>query len=147
MRRHPTVDIPNIGPKDHAWDLLGEWTVDFEVPGTDERIHGKVQFQSWSEGELFLEPWGAAEAGVPEYIPLERASKVHLTDAGGGALQWVMLAPTIQWTLQATLWPGALYLFVHEGKEDDDREEYHYRLAAGRTRQYYHQKYPLVQTT
>ena len=30
MPRHPTVLVPNIGPMDHAWDLLGEWQAEFE---------------------------------------------------------------------------------------------------------------------
>src|SRR5919109_3348971 len=29
--RHPTVQVPNIGPMDHAWDLLGEWQGGVEV--------------------------------------------------------------------------------------------------------------------
>ena len=31
MPRHPTVLVPNIGPMDHAWDLLGEWQAEFDL--------------------------------------------------------------------------------------------------------------------
>ena len=30
MAKHPTLIIPNIGPMDHAWDLLGEWRIALE---------------------------------------------------------------------------------------------------------------------
>ena len=41
MLRHPTVQVPNIGPMDHAWDLLGEWQAEFELAGN--RIAGPWQ--------------------------------------------------------------------------------------------------------
>jgi hypothetical protein len=72
-------------------------------------------------------------------VPLERASEVHLTDAGGGALQWVLHAPSTNWSLQATLWPGSLHLFVHD---PEDEEEHLYRARATRDREYYLRKYP-----
>jgi hypothetical protein len=79
-------------------------------------------------------------AGIPESVPHERASEIHLTDAGGGALQWVLHAPSCNWSLQATLWPGSLHLFVHNV---DDEEEQLYRAHASRTAEYYWRKYPL----
>ena len=90
MPRHPTVQVPNIGPMDHAWDLLGEWQAEFELPETEAPMHGKVMFRSWTDAELQLDPVEAAIAGIPSSVPLERASEIHLTDAGGGALQWVL---------------------------------------------------------
>src|SRR6478752_5847445 len=81
--RHPTVQVPNIGPMDHAWDLLGEWQAEFELPETEWPVHGKVTFRSWTDAELSLDPVEAAIAGIPASVPLERASAVHLTDAGG----------------------------------------------------------------
>ena len=39
-RQHPTVLVPNIGPMDHAWDLLGEWQTEFELPETESPVHG-----------------------------------------------------------------------------------------------------------
>ena len=45
MPRHPTVLVPNIGPMDHAWDLLGEWQAEFELPETESPVHGKVMFK------------------------------------------------------------------------------------------------------
>ena len=121
MSRHPTVLVPNIGPMDHAWDLLGEWQAEFELPETESPVHGKVTFRSWTDAELQLDPIEAAIAGIPSSVPLERASEIHLTDAGGGALQWVLHAPSTNWSLQATLWPGSLHLFVHDA--DDDEEQ------------------------
>ncbi len=139
MIRHPTVVVPNIGPMDHAWDLLGEWRAEIELSDDEPAIRGKVTFQSWTDAELELDPADAALAGLPARVPLERASKVHLTDAGGGALQWVLHAPTCDWSLQATLWPGSLHLFVHAVED----EELLYRARATRDRDYYSRKYPV----
>ncbi len=140
MPRHPTVQVPNIGPMDHAWDLLGEWQAEFELPETESPVHGKVTFRSWTDAELMLDPIEAAIAGIPATVPLERASEIHLTDAGGGALQWVLHAPSTNWSLQATMWPGSLHLFVSDA---DDDEEQLYRARAVRAQEYYLQKYPL----
>ena len=140
MPRHPTVQVPNIGPMDHAWDLLGEWQAEFELPETEDPVHGKVTFRSWTDAELRLDPVEAAIAGIPSTVPLERASEIHLTDAGGGALQWVLHAPSTNWSLQATMWPGSLHLFVHDA---DDEEEQLYRARATRDQEYYLRKYPL----
>lgn len=128
---------------DHAWDLLGEWSVDFEVPFHDGAVHGRLRFDSWMEASLELEPWGASATGLPEKVDLERASRVRLTDAGGGALQWVLFSAEDRWTIQATMWPGSLHLFVQDA---DDPEEQLYRAVAHRTGDYYARKYPLVTT-
>jgi hypothetical protein len=125
---------------DHAWDLLGEWQAELELPETEDPVHGKVTFRSWTDAELELDPVEAAIAGIPSTVPLERASEVHLTDAGGGALQWVLHAPSTNWSLQATMWPGSLHLFVHDA---DDEEEQLYRARATRNQEYYLRKYPL----
>jgi hypothetical protein len=138
--RHPTVQIPDIGPMDHAWDVLGEWQAEFELPESEAPVHGKVTFRSWTDAELQLDPIEAAIAGIPSSVPLERASEVHLTDAGGGALQWVLHAPSTNWSLQATMWPGSLHLFVHD---PEDEEEHLYRARATRNKEYYLRKYPL----
>ena len=150
MSRHPRVMVPNVGPMDHAWDLIGEWETVFElpeapddevqVPGRDEPpVHGRMVFPSWSSAELKLDPVEAARAGLPVKVNLERASRVHLTDAGGGALQFVLQAPDCEWSLQATLWPGALHLFVH----DEDEDELLWLARGTRRREYYLQKYPV----
>lgn len=140
MSKHPTVEIPNIGPMDHAWDVLGEWQVEFEGGGNDG-IPGLLQVDSWTEATLELDPWGAAVAGLPERVDLERASRVHLTDAGGGALQWVFVAARDGWSVQATMWPGSLHLFV---QDIGDPEEQLYQGVATRGAEYYRRKYPLV---
>lgn len=140
MPRHPTIQVPDIGPMDHAWDLLGEWQTELELPEGDPPVHGKVTFRSWTEAQLELDPVEAVLAGIPPVVPLERASEVHLTDAGGGALQWVLLAPSCNWSLQATMWPGSLHLFVNDA---DDEEEQLYRARATRSAEYYRRKYPL----
>jgi hypothetical protein len=141
MRKHPTIDVPNIGPMDHAWDVLGDWQVELEAPDLDQAVSGRLRMRTWAEAELELEPWGAAAAGLPEQVSLERASRVHLTDAGGGALQWVFVARADGWTVQATMWPGALHLFV---QDIDDPDEQLLHGVASRDRDYYLRKYPLV---
>lgn len=141
MPKHPTVEIPNIGPMDHAWDLLGEWLVEVEHPDLPDGLTGRLTFASWTEGELEFDPFDATMASLPTPVHLERASRVHLTDAGGGALQWVLLAPAVAWLAQATLWPGSLHFFVQDA---DDEDRHLFRVHAGRTREYYNQKYPLV---
>ena len=141
MPKHPTVEVPNIGSMDHAWDVLGDWTVDFEVPFHTDAVYGVLSVRSWMEAELELDPWGAAAAGLPEKVVLERASRVHLTDAGGGALQWVYISGEDRWTIQATLWPGALHLFI---QNTDDPDEQLYRASGFRTGDYYSRKYPLA---
>ena len=141
MPKHPTVEVPNIGPMDHAWDVLGDWTVDFEIPFHSDAVSGVLNVRSWMEADLELDPWGAAAAGLPERVVLERASRVHLTDAGGGALQWVYISGEDRWTIQATLWPGALHLFI---QNTDDPEDQLFRASGSRTGDYYSRKYPLV---
>jgi hypothetical protein len=126
---------------DHAWDALGPWNVDLEVPNREDAVTGVLHLDSWTTAALELEPSGAAAAGLPELVVLERASRVHLTDAGGGALQWVFLSAEDRWTIQATMWPGSLHLFVQDA---DDPEEQLFRGVAYRTRDYYSRKYPLV---
>jgi hypothetical protein len=125
---------------DHAWDLLGEWVAEVESPESDTPLRGKVTFRSWTEAELDFDEVEALLMGIPAHLPLERASEIYQTDAGGGALQWVLLAPTCNWSLQATLWPGSLHLFFHDGEDD---EEQLYRARATRTTEYYLRKYPL----
>ena len=139
MVQHPKIVVPDIGPMDHAWDLLGEWQAEFEVPEAEEPVRGKVTFRSWTDGELVFDPEAAAQAGIPSNLSLERASDVFLTDAGGGALQWVLHAPSANWSLQATMWPGSLHLFVHDGDDDDEQL---CRGRATRTGEYYLKKYP-----
>jgi len=141
MSKHPTLDIPNIGPMDHAWDALGEWQIELDAPFHEDPIAGRLEVSSWMEATLELEPWGAAAAGLPEEVTLERASRVHMTDAGGGALQWVFVAPEDGWTVQATMWPGSLHLFVQDIDEPDEQL---FHAVATRDRQYYLRKYPLV---
>ncbi len=141
MPKHPTVEVPNIGSMDHAWDILGDWTVDFEVPFHTDPVAGRLHVRSWMEASLELDPWGAATAALPEMVVLERASRVHLTDAGGGALQWVYLCAEDRWTIQATLWPGALHLFI---QNSDDPDEQLFRATAFRTGDYYSRKYPVA---
>jgi hypothetical protein len=139
MPKHPIVQVPDIGPMDHAWDLLGEWRTELDLPNGEDTLHGTVTFRTWANAELAFDPLEAALAGLPASVPLERASDIHLTDAGGGALQWVLVAPSCNWSLQATMWPGSLHLFVHD-VEDDDEELY--RARATRTADYYARKYP-----
>ena len=84
MQRHPTVQVPNIGPMDHAWDLLGEWQAEFELPETEDPVHGKVMFRSWTDAELQLDPVEAAIAGHS----FERAARAGERGAPDGCRRW-----------------------------------------------------------
>lgn len=140
MSKHPTVNIPNVGPMDHAWDLLGEWHTELEATDGDTVIEATVGWANWAEGRLEFDGTAAATVGLPPAVPLERTSDVHLTDAGGGALQWACAAPAANWSVQAMLWPGALHLIVYAA---DDEERELFRARAVRSREYYLAKYPL----
>ncbi len=72
--KHPTIEVPNIGAMDHAWDVLGEWSIDFEFPFREDAVSGVLRVTSWMEA-ITLEPWGAAAVGLPESVVLERASR------------------------------------------------------------------------
>ncbi|MGH7562591.1 MAG: hypothetical protein ACRENB_16405 [Gemmatimonadales bacterium] len=144
MAKHPTVIVPNIGPVDHAWDLLGEWRIAFERMETGRPRRARLLCWSWDSMELELEPADAAIEGVPRWIELRRTSKVHRTDAGGGALQWVLMAPRCSWAVQATLWPGELLLFFQDA---DDTQTQIYQAIGGRSKDYYLRKYPLEKTS
>ena len=91
-KQHPTVQVPNIGPMDHAWDLLGEWQAEFGLPETESPVHGKVTLSSWTDAELQLDP---IEAAMPESVQRTAGtrSEIHLTDAGGGALRGYCTPP------------------------------------------------------
>lgn len=138
MRKHPTIEVPGLGPMDHAWDLLGEWETELEWPPREEPVRGRVTFRSWGEAELRFEPAEAESAGVPQKVTLRRASPVERTDAGGGALEWTLKASELGWRLRATMWPGELFLFV---REEDGAEEIG-RARARRGAEYYAKKYP-----
>jgi len=73
--------------------------------------------------------------------PILLASRIHLVDAGGGALQWVFVAPQDGRTVRATMRPGSLHLFVQEIDDPDDQL---FHAVATRDREYYLRKYPLV---
>ena len=40
MPKHPVVHVPDIGPMDHAWDLLGEWRTELDLPNGEDTVHG-----------------------------------------------------------------------------------------------------------
>jgi len=143
MAKHPTLIIPNIGPMDHAWDLLGEWRVAMEGADGGATRKARLLCWSWDTMELELEPADAAIEGVPRWIELRRTSRVHRTDAGGGALQWVLMAPRCSWTVQATMWPGELLLYFQDSEDSGTQL---YQAIGGRSKDYYIKKYP-VETT
>lgn len=142
MLRHPTVPVPNQGPMDHAWDVLGEWVVELDLPDRELPLTGTLNFTTWDEAEFALDPSGPSDTGLPEKIQLARASDVHRTDAGGGALQWLQLASEERWALQTTLWPGAMHILVVDA---DDDESQLCIARAKRTSAYYRRKYPAGQ--
>ena len=88
--KHPVVSIPDVGSMDHAWDVLGPWEVDLELLERNDRVPGELAFNSWDEAELRLDEARASVMGVPAVVRLERDSEIERTDAGGGALEWMM---------------------------------------------------------
>jgi hypothetical protein len=139
--KHPTIDVPDVGAMDHAWDVLGEWRVALGAAGSRTAGAGRLRVRSWTEADLELEPRAAADTGLRPRVTLERASRVQATDAGGGALQWVFVTPDDGWTVQATLWPGALCLFFHGPAAPEGPP---LNALASRDRAYYLRKYPFV---
>ena len=136
--RHPVVTIPDVGRMDHAWDILGPWEVDLELLERNDRVPGELAFNSWDEAELRLDEERASVMGVPSVVRLERDSEIERTDAGGGALEWMMEASGAPWSLRCVMWPGDLYLRVEHAEHDEEL----FRLRARRTREYYAAKYP-----
>ena len=136
--RHPVVTIPDVGRMDHAWDILGPWEVDLELLERNDRVPGELAFNSWDEAELRLDEERASVMGVPSVVRLERDSEIERTDAGGGALEWMMEASDAPWSLRCVMWPGDLYLRVEHAEHDEEL----FRLRARRTREYYAAKYP-----
>ena len=136
--RHPVVTIPDVGSMDHAWDILGPWEVDLELLERNDRVPGELAFNSWDEAELRLDEERASVMGVPSVVRLERDSEIERTDAGGGALEWMMEASGAPWSLRCVMWPGDLYLRVEHAEHDEEL----FRLRARRTREYYAAKYP-----
>ncbi len=136
--RHPLVTIPDVGSMDHAWDILGPWEVDLELLERNDRVPGELAFNSWDEAELRLDEQRASVMGVPSVVRLERDSEIERTDAGGGALEWMMEASGAPWSLRCVMWPGDLYLRVEHAEHDEEL----FRLRARRTREYYAAKYP-----
>jgi hypothetical protein len=136
--KHPVVSIPDVGSMDHAWDILGPWEVDLELLERNDRVPGELAFNSWDEAELRLDAARASVLGVPAVLRLERDSEIERTDAGGGALEWMMEASEAPWSLRCVLWPGDLYLRIEHAEHDEEL----FRLRARRTREYYAAKYP-----
>lgn len=136
--KHRTVRIPDIGDVDHAWDVLGPWDAELELLDRNERVPGELAFASWDEAELRLDFERATARGLPPHIRLSRETEIERSDAGGGALEWVMAADGAPWALQCVLWPGDLYSRVDHAERDEEL----YRLTARRPPAYYAAKYP-----
>jgi len=135
--RHPTVAVPDVGPMDHAWDALGEWTVELEPAARGGKVRGELVLSEWGVGELRLDAADATRAGLPASVSLSRSSEVERTDAGGGALAWMMHAPAVNWALRTIFWPGDLRMVV----VDADEAEL-FKVRGHRSGDYYLRKYP-----
>ena len=137
-RQHPTLEVPDVGPMDHAWDALGTWEIELEPADRGRKVRGELTLTGWGEGELTLDAAAAAEAALPVRVAVERASVVERTDVGGGALAWMMHAPSVQWDLRTVLWPGALHIAIC----DADGATELFSVRGRRSREYYLRKYP-----
>jgi hypothetical protein len=138
--KHPTIEVPGLGPMDHAWDALGDWEALVEFADGAPPVRARLELESWTRADLSVPAVAAVTRNVPAVVGLERSSEIELTDAGGGALQWLLHAPATEWVVQATLWPGALHLIVHADPESGHEV---CRVRARRTSEYYRRKYPL----
>jgi hypothetical protein len=135
--RHPTVAVPDVGPMDHAWDALGEWKVELESAARGGKVRGELVLSEWGVGELRLDAADATRAGLPASVSLSRSSEVERTDAGGGALAWMMHAPAVNWALRTIFWPGDLHMVI----VDADEAEL-FKVRGHRSGDYYLRKYP-----
>lgn len=135
--RHPTVAVPDVGPMDHAWDALGEWKVELEPAARGGKVRGELVLSEWGVGELRLDAAEATRAGLPASVSLSRSSDVERTDAGGGALAWMMHAPAVNWALRTIFWPGDLHMVI----VDADEAEL-FKVRGHRSGDYYLRKYP-----
>jgi hypothetical protein len=138
IRQHPTVEVPDVGLMDHAWDALGKWKIELELAERGQKVRGELVLSGWGVGELTLDPVNATDAGLPPRVPLERSSEVERTDVGGGALAWMMHAPSVNWELRTIFWPGDLHVVILDA--DDDAELF--KVRGHRPKEYYLRKYP-----
>ena len=136
--KHRTIRIPDIGDVDHAWDILGPWDAQLELLDGNERVQGELAFVSWDEAELRLDFERATARGLPPRLRFSRETEIERSDAGGGALEWVMAAAEAPWALQVVLWSGDLFSRVDHAERDEEL----YRLTAKRPPSYYAAKYP-----
>lgn len=136
--RHPTVAVPDVGPMDHAWDALGEWKVELELAERGGKVRGELVLSEWGVGELRLDVADATRAGLPPSVSLSRSSEVERTDAGGGALAWMMHAPALNWELRTIFWPGDLHMVILDADEDAEL----FKVRGHRSGEYYLRKYP-----
>lgn len=136
--RHPTVAVPDVGPMDHAWDALGEWKVELEQAERGRKVRGELVLSEWDVGELRLDAADATRIGLPPSVSLSRSSEVERTDAGGGALAWMMHAPALNWELRTIFWPGDLHMVILDADEDAEL----FKVRGHRSGEYYLRKYP-----
>jgi hypothetical protein len=123
---------------DHAWDALGEWKVELELAERGRKVRGELVLSEWGVGELRLDAADASQAGLPPSVSLSRSSEVERTDAGGGALAWMMHAPSVNWELRTIFWPGDLHMVILDA---DDAAEL-FKVRGHRSGEYYLRKYP-----
>lgn len=138
-RQHPTVEIPDIGPIDHAWDLLGCWRVTLTPTYAVVPVSGTLTLDSWEGGELEFDDGLATALGWPSQLRLSRDGDVTWSDAGGGAIAFTLRSADASGCWSVTAWPGELAVTI----SDDAVPDRHLAtLAARRTAEYYRAKYP-----
>lgn len=138
IRQHPTVEVPDVGLMDHAWDALGAWQIEVELAERGHKVRGELVLTEWGVGEIKLDPTKANDAGLPGRVPVERTSEVERTEVGGGALAWMMHAPSMNWDLRTIFWPGDLHVVILDASDDAEL----FKVRGHRTREYYLRKYP-----
>ncbi len=140
MVKHPTVRVPDLGPMDHAWDVMGEWRGHL-TSAQLESATATLAFTSWETAVLGLGGAAAEETGWPPRVRLTRTTPIRRSDAGGGALAWECVSGDAPGHWLLTLWPGELQIAV---VHPDDRERTLATLQARRSAEYYRAKYAVA---
>lgn len=141
MPRHPTIAVPNVGLLDHAWDLLGDWSIVLEPADGGAAVAARLTVSSWETVTLDCRIGAGAMLGWPDRIRLARVTPIRRTEAGGGALEWELASGDADGRWLVTGWPGDLQIAVCTPEDAARRLAL---LRGRRSREYYRRKYPLA---
>ncbi len=139
MPRHPLIAIPDVGPMDHAWDLLGDWQAVLAPADRPDEWPVRLQVPSWEAIALERTAADGPDGHAASLLLLERISRIRRVPDGGGALAWACAAEDAPEVWAVTAWPGELRLACHGGTGNDRVTAV---VRAVRAPAYYRRKYP-----